>query len=69
MNIIQKIALAFTIIGGINWGLIGILNFNLVEYLFQTGSILTRIIYSIVGICSLFNIFLFFFRFTRDWED
>lgn len=69
MNIFQKIALAFTVIGGINWGLVGIFNFNLVDYLFQTGSVLSRIIYTIVGLCALFNIFLFFFRFERNWDE
>ena len=34
MNMIQKIALVFTIIGAINWGLIGLFNFNLVEAVF-----------------------------------
>lgn len=62
MSIIQKIALVFTIIGGINWGLVGIFDFNLVDFLFQAGSILSRIIYSIVGICALFNIILLFLR-------
>ena len=49
MNMIQKIALVFTIIGAINWGLIGLFNFNLVETLFGT-SMLSAIIYMIVGI-------------------
>lgn len=66
MNIIQKIALTFTIIGGINWGLVGLFNFNLVDFIFQSNSIATRIIYSLVGICALFNIILFFFHFERD---
>ena len=69
MNIFQKIALAFTVIGGINWGLVGIFNFNLVDYLFQTGSVLSRIIYTVVGLCALFNIFLFFFHFERNWDE
>ena len=43
MNMIQKIALVFTIIGAINWGLIGLFNFNLVETLFGT-SMLSAII-------------------------
>ncbi len=47
MNMIQKIALVFTIIGAINWGLIGLFNFNLVETLFGT-SMLSAIIYMIV---------------------
>ena len=66
VQIIQKIALVFTIIGGINWGLIGLLDFNLVEMIF--GSLMIqRVIYSIVGICALLNIMLLFREF--DHED
>ncbi len=62
MLIVQKIALVLTIIGGINWALIGLLDFNLVTFFFQEGSIITKIIYIIIGICALFNIGLFFVR-------
>jgi uncharacterized membrane protein YuzA (DUF378 family) len=65
MIIAQKIALAFTILGAIVWGLIGIFDFNLVEFLFQEGSFLTRAIYIIVCLCGLFNIGLFFIK-CRD---
>lgn len=65
MHIVQKIALIFTIIGGINWGLVGIFDFNLVDFIFQTGSIMSRIIYSLVGICALLNIVIFFYRLER----
>lgn len=60
METLQKIALIFTIIGGINWGLIGLFDFNLVDTLFGTMSILSRIIYIIVGVCSLINTGLLF---------
>ena len=60
MQTLQKIALVFTIIGAINWGLIGIFDFNLVASIFGDGSVLARIIYAIVGICGLINIGLLF---------
>ena len=60
MQTLQKIALVFTIIGAINWGLIGIFDFNLVSAIFGSGSILSRIIYTIVCICGLINIGLLF---------
>lgn len=60
MNIIQKIALTFTIIGAINWGLVGIFNFNLVDTLFGVGSVVSRIIYTIVAISGLINIIIYF---------
>ena len=62
VSIGQKIALIFTMIGGLNWWLVGFLNFNLVDFIFNAGSVMSRIIYSIVGICAIFNILLFFFR-------
>ena len=60
MKIIDKIALVLIIIGAINWGLIGILKFNLVDTLFGTMSILSRIIYTLVGISGLWGIKLLF---------
>lgn len=52
-------ALALVIIGAINWGLIGFFKFNLVDFLFGDMSILSRIIYAIVGLCGLYLISLF----------
>ena len=60
MNVIQKIALTFTIIGAINWGLVGIINFNLVDYIFGVNSIMSRIIYTVVAIAGLINIVIYF---------
>ncbi|MDO5003791.1 MAG: DUF378 domain-containing protein [bacterium] len=60
METIEKIALVFTIIGALNWGLIGLFDFNLVTMLFQEGSFLTKLIYIIVGICGLINIVILF---------
>ncbi len=62
MNILQRITLAITIIGAINWGLVGIFDFNLVEWLFQPKTILTRAIYIVVAICGIINIALLFKR-------
>ncbi len=56
MNTLYKIALVISIIGCINWGLVGIFNFNLVEYLFGDESMLTRIVYILVLLSGLFNI-------------
>ena len=60
METIQKIALVITIIGAVNWGLIGLLNFDLVAMLFGDMSLMSRIIYSLVGICGLINIGILF---------
>ena len=50
MSTLQKICLCITIIGGINWGLVGLLDFNLVEAIFGGESIIPRIVYSLVGL-------------------
>lgn len=60
MESLQKIALVFTIIGALVWGMIGLFDFNLVETLFGNVYIIARIIYIIVGVCGLINIGLLF---------
>ena len=59
--IIDKIALVLAIIGGINWGSIGVFGFDFVAFLFggQTGAV-SRIIYTLVGIAGLWCITLLF---------
>lgn len=62
MKIIDTIALILVIIGAIVWGLIGLFNFNLVETIFGNMSIISRIIYTLVGISGLWAIKLLFDR-------
>ena len=56
MTTLQKICLVITIIGGLNWGLVGLLDFNIIDAIFTAGSVISRIIYSILGITSIINI-------------
>ena len=61
MSTLQRIALIFTIIGAINWGLIGFFQFDLVAAIFGgQDSFLARIVYGIVGISGLINLGLLF---------
>ena len=60
MQTLQKICLVLTIIGAIVWGLIGLFDFNLVATIFGDGTTLSRIIYTLVGIAGLINIYLLF---------
>lgn len=63
MEALQKTALVFTIIGALNWLLVGLFSFNLVDYLFVellNMNILATIVYIIVGICGIVNIGLLF---------
>ena len=62
MKIIDTIALILIIIGAINWGLIGIFQFNLVETIFGGFNAIARIIYTLVGIAGLWGIKLIFDR-------
>lgn len=60
MNIVQKTALIFTLVGALNWGLIGLFSFDLVAFLFGDMTLMSRIIYTIVGICGIINLVLLF---------
>jgi hypothetical protein len=60
MKVIDTIALVLIIIGAINWGLVGIFNFNLVDAIFGAMSTISRIIYILVGISGLWAIKLLF---------
>lgn len=52
-------ALTIAIIGAVNWGLIGFFRFDLVAFLFGDMSMISRIIYAVVGICGLYLISIF----------
>ncbi|MEE1390167.1 MAG: DUF378 domain-containing protein [Clostridia bacterium] len=56
MKALNGIALTLVIIGALNWLLVGLFEFNLVDAIFGSLSILTRIIYIIVGIAGLWSI-------------
>lgn len=61
MKIVNIVALILNIIGGINWGLVGIFQFDLVAFLFGgAAAILSRIIYVLVAISAIWCISLFF---------
>ena len=60
MVLLHKFALAVTIIGALNWGLIGLFDFNLVATLFESIPVIEKIIYILVGICGLINIGILF---------
>ncbi len=65
MKVINSIALALVAIGAINWGLVGFFRFDLVKYLFGEMTVVSRIIYDLIGIAGLYSL-CFFNRVTRD---
>ena len=56
MKTLNCVALTIAIVGAINWGLIGFFNFNLVSFLFGEMTLLSRIVYALVGLCGLYLI-------------
>ncbi|MED9903339.1 MAG: DUF378 domain-containing protein [Lachnospiraceae bacterium] len=65
MKWLDMIVLIISIIGAINWGLIGIFRLDLVAYLFGDMSWLSRIVYVLVGLCGLYLV-TFFGRINND---
>lgn len=65
ISILGTIAYVLLLIGGINWGLIGAFDFNLVAYLFGEGTLLARSIYTIVGIAALISIVLVIIHYIK----
>ncbi len=57
MKTLDVIAAILLVIGGLNWGLVGLFNFNLVNFLFGSAPVIARIIYLIVGLAALYQIF------------
>lgn len=56
MKTMNLVTLVLTIVGGINWGLVGLANVNLVAALFGDGSALSRLVYVVVGLSALYQI-------------
>ena len=66
MSMIHKLALALLIVGGVNWGLIGLFQFDLVATLFGgMASLISRIVYTLVGISAIYCISMLFYN-TND---
>ena len=56
-NPVDLIALILVIVGGLNWGLVGLFKFDLVATIFGTGSALARIVYIVVGLSAVYMIY------------
>lgn len=57
MKSLDVLSLVLIIIGGLNWGLVGAFEFNLVDSLFGEGSALSRIVYVLVGLAALYALY------------
>jgi uncharacterized membrane protein YuzA (DUF378 family) len=54
LNALDYIVLVLVIVGALNWGLVGLFKFDLVAFLFGGMSILSRVVYSLVGVAALY---------------
>lgn len=59
MKYCDNISLTLVIIGALNWLLIGVFRFDLVAFLFGNMTLLSRIVYILVGLCGLYLITLY----------
>lgn len=62
MNILIYIAKILVIVGALNWGFVGIFDFDLIERLFGHMSTLSRILYTLVGLSAVFLTALYFIQ-------
>ena len=66
MKTLQIICLILTIIGAVNWGLVGLFDLDLVAATFGVDSAITTVVYSIVGIAGIINLGLLFKMLEED---
>ncbi len=58
MHVVRTVAIILLIIGGLNWGLVGLFDFDLVAAIFGRGTTLARIVYILVGLSAVVKIAL-----------
>lgn len=57
MKTLDWIAFVLLVVGGLNWGLVGLANFDLVATIFGGGSLLARLVYDLVGLSALYMLY------------
>ena len=60
LNVLDWLALLLVVIGDLNWGLVGLFNFNLVATIFGDMTMITKIIYIVVGVAALYTLYFLF---------
>jgi uncharacterized membrane protein YuzA (DUF378 family) len=56
MKSVDVVVATLLVVGGLNWGLVGSLNFDLVATLFGDTTVLSRLVYTVVGLCALYQV-------------
>ena len=59
MKNIKIIAIILVVIGGLNWGLVGLFNFDLVAAIFGSMTVISRIVYTLVGLSAIYLLLIF----------
>lgn len=57
MKTLDIVVAVLLVIGGLNWGLVGFFDFNLVSFVFGQFPIIARVIYGLIGLAAVFQIF------------
>lgn len=65
MHVVRTVAIILLIIGGLNWGLVGLFDFDLVAAIFGRGTTLARVVYILVGLAAVVKIALLLDRSSR----
>lgn len=66
----DKFSLTMIIIGAVNWALVGLFQFDLVAWIFGgQGAVLSRVIYTIIGLCGLWCVSILFKRIVSQTES
>lgn len=56
MRNLDVLAAILLVVGGLNWGLVGLIDFNLVDYLFSSMSTVENLVYSLVGLSAVYQV-------------
>ncbi len=56
-SVLDWIALVLVIIGGLNWGLVGLFSFDLVDTIFGAASMIARVVYILIGLSAIYLIY------------
>ena len=68
MKALDAIVTVLLIVGGLNWGLVGLFDFDLVAAIFGEASVLSRVVYTVVGVCALYDLLLWG-QIRRRWRS
>lgn len=58
LNALDLIAFVLVIVGGLNWGLVGVFGFDLVAAIFGAMTVVSRIVYTLVGIAAIYTVII-----------